>query len=192
MLTRIHKMNVGLFIATGALVASSLVVFAGNPSTYNTGQATDDGSAMKYEKKEMENVATHKDKSMTGGGQTFSGEKRQEVRGPSFSVNPLGRVVLNEGEVVEAAWPNLKVKVWGVTFSVHVMPDAVIVGGSDQAQAAVGDKVDLVGEMEASGLIHARQFKNRTHTDAATEEIRRKIQQLMDEIERLRGQLRGL
>jgi hypothetical protein len=130
-------------------------------------------------------------------------DKKFEVRKPSMTINPQGKVLIVASEVTESNWPNLKVKVWGNTFSVHVMPDARLIGLTATAvsnatssatttiQVAVGDRVDVLGYVEeATGLIHATAFKNRSQVSKDVETIRARIQELMNLLENLRAQLK--
>ncbi len=137
-------------------------------------------------------------------------KKRDLPKGPSFTVNPQGRVLISAGEVTEANWPNLKVKVWGLSLSVHVMPNAVIHGAAapvvntststatttpptTTGGVSVGDKVDILGEMESStGLIHALHFKNRSQTDHTINALQQRIQELLKEIEKIRQSLKDI
>jgi len=120
-------------------------------------------------------------------------EKKFEVRQPSLNVNPQGKVLITAGEVTEANWPNLKVKIWGLVLNIHVMPDARIIGGTTQTSStatgtpstviptvAVGNKVDILGDMEKdTGLIHAKTFKNRSQGSIDMENLRQRIQDLI-------------
>ena len=133
-------------------------------------------------------------------------EKKHEIREPSLNVNPQGKVLIIAGEVTEATWPNLKVKIWGLVLSVHVMPDARIIGGTTTTTStatgtpplviptvAVGDKVDILGYMEKdTGLIHAKTFKNRSQSSKDFENLRQRIADLMRQIEELRAKLKAL
>jgi len=133
-------------------------------------------------------------------------EKKFEVRQPSLNVNPQGKVLIIAGEVTESNWPNLKVKIWGLVLNVHVMPDARIIGGTTQTSTiatgtppvviptvAVGNKVDILGEMEiATGLIHAKTFKNRSQGSIDMENLRQRIQDLIRQIEELRAKIKAL
>ncbi|MEK7510249.1 MAG: hypothetical protein AAB567_01675 [Patescibacteria group bacterium] len=124
-------------------------------------------------------------------------ERRFEVRDPSLSINPQGRVLITAGEVSEVSWPNLKVKTWGIILNVHVMGGAVIHGtgstSSGTPQVAVGDRIDILGEMEKeTGLIHAHHFKNRSQAFQEIESLRQRIQDLLKQVEELRVRVRGL
>lgn len=133
-------------------------------------------------------------------------EKKNEIREPSLNVNPQGKVLITAGEVTEANWPNLKVKIWGLVLSVHVMPDARIIGGTTTTTStatgtlplviptvAVGDRVDILGNMEKdTGLIHAKTFKNRSQSSKDSENLRQRIADLMRQIDELRAKLKAL
>ncbi|TSC62528.1 MAG: hypothetical protein G01um101448_433 [Parcubacteria group bacterium Gr01-1014_48] len=117
----------------------------------------------------------------------------------SILINPAGKVKLTGVEVTESNWPNLKVKAWGVMLSVHVMPDAKIVGGTNTGSTtppvtvAVGDRVDVVGDADtAAGLIHARSFRNRSTINKETNDIQTRIKDLLEQIEKLRSQLKDV
>ena len=125
----------------------------------------------------------------------FGLEKKFEIRQPSLNVNPQGKVLITAGEVTEANWPNLKVKVWGLILNVHVMPDVRIISGTTQASStvAVGNKVDILGDMEKdTGLIHAKTFKNRSQGSIDMENLRQRIQDLIRQIEELRAKIKAL
>ena len=114
-------------------------------------------------------------------------------------INKQGKATVSAGEVTESSWPNLKVKAWGTVFSVHVMPDARIIGTTNTGTTtplvtvAVGDKVDLVGDAElATGLIHARTFRNRSAVNQQSNDIQSRIKALMQQIEQLRAQLKDM
>ena len=133
-------------------------------------------------------------------------EKKFEIRQPSLNINPQGKVLITAGEVTEANWPNLKVKIWGLVLSVHVMPDARIIGGTAMTTSTatgtppsviptvtVGDKVDVLGDMEKdTGLIHAKTFKNRSQSSKDSENLRQRIADLMRQIEELRAKIKAL
>ena len=135
----------------------------------------------------------------------FGLEKKFEIRQPSLNVNPQGKVLITAGEVTEANWPNLKVKIWGLVLSIHVMPNARIIGGTTQTSStatgtpsiiptvAVGNKVDILGDMEKdTGLIHAKTFKNRSQGSIDMENLRQRIQDLIRQIEELRAKIKAL
>ncbi len=113
-------------------------------------------------------------------------------------INAAGKIKLTAVEVTESNWPNLKVKAWGNVFSVHVMPDARIIGATNTGSTtplvtvAVGEKVDILGDVEASGLMHATSFRNRSTAHKQTTEIQSRIKGLLEEIEKLRSQLNDL
>lgn len=122
-------------------------------------------------------------------------ERKFETRQATLTINPHGKVLIVAGEVTEANWPNLKAKIWGNVLSVHVMPDAKLIGLSNTAtssvQVAVGDRVDILGYAEeATGLIHATTFKNRSQANKEADGIRARIQELLKLIDDLRAQLK--
>src|SRR3989344_2013861 len=121
-------------------------------------------------------------------------DKKFEIRQPSLNVNPQGKVLITAGEVTEANWPNLKVKTWGLVLSIHVMPDAKIIGGTaTTTSTAIGDKVDILGDMEKdTGLIHAKTFKNGSQGSKDSENLRQRINDLIKQIEELRAKLKAL
>ena len=114
-------------------------------------------------------------------------------------INKQGKATVSAGEVTESSWPNLKVKAWGTVFSVHVMPDARIIGATNTGTTtplvtvAVGDKVDFIGDVElATGLIHAKSFRNRSAVNQQSNDIQSRIKALMQQIEQLRAQLKDM
>ncbi len=116
-----------------------------------------------------------------------------------LTINKQGKVTLQSGEVTESNWPNLKVKAWGTVYNIHVMPDAKIIGNTNTGTTTplvtvtVGDKVDLVGDVElATGLIHAKSFRNRSTVNKQSSEIQVRIKSLLEEIEKLRIQLNDI
>ena len=133
-------------------------------------------------------------------------EKNFEIQQPSLNVNPQGRALIIAGEVTEANWPNLKVKIWGLVLNIHAMPDTRIIGGTTQTSStatgtpstiiptvAVGDKVDILGNMEKdTGLINAKTFKNRSQGSKDMENLRQRIQDLIKQIEELRAKIKAL
>ena len=116
-----------------------------------------------------------------------------------ITINKQGKATLTSVDVTESNWPNLKVKAWGTVYSVHVMPDAKITGATNTGTTtplvtvAIGDKVDFVGDVElATGLIHAKSFRNRSAVNKQSSDLQMRIKQLMEEIERLRSQLNDI
>lgn len=113
-------------------------------------------------------------------------------------INTAGKIKLTAVEVTESNWPNLKVKAWGSVFSVHVMSDAKITGITNTGTTtplvtvAIGEKVDILGDIEMGGLVHARHFRNRSTAHKQTTEIQSRIKSLLEEIEKLRSQLNDL
>ncbi len=117
----------------------------------------------------------------------------------TISINRQGKATISAGEVTESSWPNLKVKAWGTVFSVHVMPDARIIGATNTGTTtplvtvAVGDKVDFIGDVELpTGLIHAKSFRNRSAVNQQSNDIQSRIKALMQQIEQLRAQLKDM
>lgn len=128
--------------------------------------------------------------------------RNRATSGPStVTVNPNGKILLGSTEVTESNWPNLKVKSWGIVYNVHVMPDAKLIGfgttstttASSTPMVSVGDRLDVLGEIEmATGLVHARQVRNRSTANKQADDLQSRIRQLLEEIERVRAQLKDL
>lgn len=129
--------------------------------------------------------------------------KNRATNTPStIIINPKGKVLLGATEVVESNWPNLRVKSWGLVLNVHVMPDAKLTGvgnttasttASTTPTIAVGDKIDVLGDIEvATGLIHARHVRNRSIVNQQSDDLQSRIKKLLEEIERMRAQLKEL
>lgn len=120
-------------------------------------------------------------------------------RAATLNINPNGKTLITAGEVTEVNWPDLKVKVWGLLLNVHVLPDALIIGQtgtgttSNATTTVVGNQVDVLGDIATStGIINARHFKNRSQTTQRIDDLQRRIQELLKEIDRLRASVKDL
>lgn len=133
-------------------------------------------------------------------------ERETIFRNPSFNINPNGRVIITSAVVTQSNWPNLQVKVWGITLNVTVSPNARIHGVAITTPAntsgatstpsttnvTVGDKVDIVGTIDNNtGIISADNFKDRTQTSSLIKSLQDKIQDLLKQIQQLRLQLQN-
>lgn len=131
-------------------------------------------------------------------------EKELGRQDPTLNINPQGRALVTSGEVTSVSWPNLTVKVWGLSLQVTVLPDAKIIGGTaaatststttpSQPRASVGDKVDILGEMnKTTGVISAKHFKNRSGASAEVEGLRQRVNDLLRQLEELRTKIKQL
>lgn len=130
-------------------------------------------------------------------------EKELGQQEPTLNVNPQGRALITSGEVTSVSWPNLTVKVWGLSLSVTVPPNAKIIGGSNatststttpsQPRASVGDKVDILGEMnKTTGVISAKHFRNRSGAGVEVEGLRQQVNNLLKQLEDLRAKIKQL
>ena len=182
--------------ALGTVIALAFTLAVLVPGLGNANEV-DDKSVQKVEVKSISDI----DDLVEGKGEfkleKFPAEleKKFETRQATLTINPQGKVLIVAGEVAEANWPNLKVKIWGNALAVHVMPDAKLIGFTSNAtstvQAAVGDKVDVLGYAEeATGLVHATTFKNRSQANKEADGIRARIQELLKLIDDLRSQLK--
>lgn len=125
----------------------------------------------------------------------------------SLNINPNGRVIITSAIVTQANWPNLQVKVWGITLNITVLPDAKVHGAgittpttsgststpSTVINIAVGDNVDIVGTINNdTGVISANNFRDRSQTSALIKTLQQKIQDLLKQLRQLQSQLQGV
>src|SRR3989344_7621185 len=130
-------------------------------------------------------------------------EKELGRQEPTLNINPQGRVLITSGEVTSVSWPNVTVKVWGLPLSITILPDTKIIGGSYatststttpvQPRASVGDRVDVLGEMnKTTGVISAKHFKNRSGANAEVEGLRQQVNSLLKQLDELRAKIKQL
>ena len=129
-------------------------------------------------------------------------EKTSVNREPALTINPNGKTLITAGEVSAVNWPNVTVKVWGINLAVKITDTTVLIGkqgtatsttATTTAQASVGDKVDVLGEINKStGEITAKHFKNRSRASQEVGDLEKRIQDLLRQIETLRAQLKKL
>lgn len=118
--------------------------------------------------------------------------------GMSILVNPSGQARITSGEIVSVASSSatFSVKVWGKEWLVMTGSDTKYVGAGKEisfGDLRVTHKVDVTGSMmtEAGheGHIMARLVRNRSSVSEANaakiEELRKKIQELIDKLNKL-------
>ena len=123
---------------------------------------------------------------------------------PSLNINPNGRVIITSASVIQSNWPNLQVKVWGITLNITVLPNAKIHGAGIATPSststppavinvAVGDNVDVVGTIDNNtGVISAKNFRDRSQTNSLIQTLQQKIQDLLRQLRELQSQLKGI
>lgn len=137
----------------------------------------------------------------------FPSDLEQETisQNPGLNINPNGRVIITSASVTQSNWPNLQIKVWGITLNVTVLPNAKIHGigittstntsgatstPSTVISIAVGDNVDVVGTIDNNtGVISADNFRDRSQTNSLIQTLQQKIQDLLKQLQQLQSQL---
>lgn len=190
MQTTVHTSRI---IAITALLIALLVGFALAMTT--PVRADNDDHGNKHDA--MENEDHDRDLKNNQFSKNLLGERATNTPA-TVLINAAGKVKLTAGEVTESNWPNLKVKTWGVIWSVHVMPDAKIIGGTNTGTTtppvtvSIGDKVDILGDIEVGGLMHARSFRDRSTVVKQADDLQTRIKALLEQIENLRSQLKDI
>lgn len=124
--------------------------------------------------------------------------------GMSILINPSGQTRITYGEIVSTASSSatLSVKVWGKEWLVMTGSDTKYVGAGKEVSLndfKAGHKVDVTGSMmtEAGheGHIMARLIRNRSLMSEVNatliEELRKKIQELVDKLNKILESTRG-
>lgn len=121
--------------------------------------------------------------------------KDLEQTDPSLNINPNGKVLVTNGEIMSFNYPNFTVKVWGVTLSGIATSSSVLIGNgtSTTSWAKVGDKVDISGTIDKNnGVLNAHRMRNRTTVGTETSDVMKRISDLLKQIEDLRAQLKNI
>lgn len=156
-------------------------------------------SMEKVEKKGMRFVENLLDRLEKFDGKEFTFSKESLERGApaTLTINPRGHARITGGTVTAVASDIVTVDIWKIAFSVHKMPDTkVFAGGKKELtfeQIAVGDRVDVVGQLDEtkSAFIHAKSIHDRTQIGKINEDERSRIQKLIDELLKRLRELRG-
>lgn len=128
---------------------------------------------------------------------TFSKESFERGAPATLTINPRGHARITGGTVTAVASDIVTVDIWKIAFSVHKMPDTKVFAGGKREltfeQIAVGDRVDVVGQLDEmkSGFIHAKSVHDRTQISRTNEDERGRLQKLIDELLKRLRELRG-
>ena len=181
------------FIVLSVLFLSA----SGLALSVSAGDDDDNGVGHKVEKA-VEGIEKHLNRLLEVKDHVSDKELKEGRSGTSVLVNPSGQARITNGEIVSIASSSatFTVKVWGKEWLVMTGADTKYVGAGKEisfSSLLVGHKVDVTGSMmtEAGheGHIMARLVRDRSVVSEANaariEELRKKIQELIDRLNRL-------
>lgn len=118
----------------------------------------------------------------------FSFTTKQLENAPStMTINPKGEIRITNGKVTAVSSDMIMVQIWMLNFTVHGMSAHVLAGDKHEftfAQIAVGDMVDVLGQLDTAtaGLINAQVIHDRTARNQQGPEERSRLQSVINEL----------
>lgn len=119
----------------------------------------------------------------------FSIENKPVHDVPStLTVNPQGNTRITNGKVTAMSGDIITVEIWRLSFSVHKMPDTKVFASNSREmtfdQIAVGDMVDVLGQMDTAtvAFIHAQGIHDRTQSIRVQQEQTGRLQAMINEL----------
>lgn len=157
----------------------------------------DNGIGHKIEKA-VESVEKHLNRLLEVKDKVSDHDLKEGRSGTSVLINPAGQARITHGEIVSIAssGATFTVKLWGKEWLVMTNSDTKFVGAGKEVSfgsLAVGHKVDVSGSMMTEsgheGHIMSRLVRDRSLVSEANtariEELKKKIQELMDRLNKL-------